>query len=834
MKKGILKRGMAIALCLAVVFSSASCDGGEKGSVGKMTVKTALTTQKITRDADIFKLTEGAVEISGAKGETDSGQFIVRCDENVKSYDVKISDFVSGEERIASENVEICKQVYTYCSSGRYTGTLAAGYYPDAIIPIEYIKTAGEDVIEKGKNQGFWLNVDIPVDAVAGVYAATVTMTYNQTGEITVPVSLKVYDFTIDELPSFNSVLSIYQDWLHYGELTDSDEKYNDYQDVLLKYNSQTGKVPDSTPEIYIGYLREYYDKMTVVRIPYKSISTTQNDWEYLEGILDAMMIASIEDGKNYFEKAFYRLDMFYDEYNDVAWRKELVRPTIQGCNDLEEKLVAKYVAEGKIEADGEIATSLLGLRHAVTNTEGWDEEFADVFDMYVVGFQGLHYTAAMEEFARLQEEEDLVLWGYGCIKMDAYPNPGMEINDYLTSIREAMWFDYEYDIEAFYTWNVNGYCNWSYYTPFGWQIIDDLYTTASHEGLSAGDGYLLYPGAPYGSKYPFASIRLATIRDGVDDHTYMSQLARLYQNMSGYGENYAVSDAKGLVRFLNDRLLGLGASKLDVQGVGECKEVLAQAIMLAEKNGFVVDKLETVNDRIEYSFYADADVSVSLNGQKLVGTTSGQGLRFTGAIQIPANRNLVVEVKSERLTGELKLLTVPSETVISEIETQNDISKLFLVAKTDKVELNEDKSYSISGNSAKITLNGRTGSDTIIKSYTPTFLVPMSNFGVGLEEIYSIEFEIFNASNKDTEFIVYFESTDENGIISSVDYDKIVLKAGEWRKVVLDNFNVIGIDKAALAKYDSVGLKCSNLLDNNQQPYAITLYVDHLSIRKK
>ena len=834
MRKKIKSSCAFLCSCL-VLFSTVSCSGGEENlPVGEMTVKTPLTSEKIMLDGDLTGLDEDGIEIFGAKGEADSGQFVVRPTENVTSYDVTITDFKSGANTISATQVEICKQVYTYCSLGRYTGDLKSGYYPDAIIPIEYIQAEGEDKIKAGENQGFWLNVRVPQDAVAGDYTATVTLTYNKTGKITVPVKLTVYDFVIDALPYITAGTPIYKDWLHYGELTDSNEMFNTYMDVLVEYNCQPTTLGGREVEEHINFLREYYDRLTVFRIPYKSHSNTENDWGFLEAMLERMIEVSIEDGINYFEKAFYRFDLFYDEYNDVAWRKPLIRPLIAGCDELEERLVQKYVNEGKLQADDPIATCLLGLRHGITNTKGWDEEFADIFNMYIVSFGGLHYTSVLEEFTSLQKNNDLLLWGYGCIGTGDYPEPGLEINDYLPSLREAMWLDYQYDIEGFYTWNVNGYCNWLYYTPFGWAIIDDLYTTAAHEGLSSGDGYLLYPGAPYGSPKPFGSVRMATIRDGVDDHTYMSQLGGMYQAMQGYGEDYAVENAKGLVNFLNERLLGRYASKLDYTGALECKNILATAICMAEKNGFVVDKLQTVDNTIEYSFYAKSGVEVILNGQKLTGTVSGEGIHYEGELTIPADRKLVLSVQGQEASGTMNLLTPPQKVTVSEFETASDVSKTFLVASRDKVELNTAVSYAVFGNSAKITLNGRADSDTIIKSYTPTFQIPMEKLGGKLTELYSIEFEIYNASSEDIEVMVYFERTSEQGVSVTSDYDKIVLKAGEWRKVVLDNFNLVSADPEILDKVEYLGVKCNNLLDSKNRPYSASFYMDNLAVRKK
>lgn len=836
MKNKKVTKWLTLAFSGVLVVSSTGCDlfeavEGVDGPVGNMMVKTALTTQKVTLEEDISALSDAGMYISGAKGEADSAQFIVKCDENVSSYDVVISDFKNGDEVISKENVEICKQIYTLCTtSSGFMGTLPMGYYPDALIPLEYIKAEGEDVITKGKNQGFWLNVDIPDDAEAGTYTATVTMTYNKTGSVEVPVTLEVYDFELG-LTDFKSCFMIWQGWLSYGELTSSNEKYMDYYDKLLDYNMFAYTFPADTPEMFVSYVREYYDKIASFGMPYRAISNTQNDWPWARERMVALLDACIEDGINYFDKAYYYWDMYYDEYTMVPWRYPLVRPTLEGCNDMEAEIINQYVAAGKITADGEIAQSISGLRHAIT--AGWDEEFSDLFGLCTPGHPLLAYTEQQEFAQELREEKDVEWWSYGCVGTDKYPNPGWEINDYMVTQREFLWNSYANDIMGTLYWCVNAYCNVSYYTTWGYSKILDFYTIASHEGVTNGDGYLFYPGAPYGSDSPFASIRMAAYRDGVDDHTYMTQLTSLYEALS---EKYGVDamDSKNFVSFLNEQLLGRNASKLNYEGTLNAKDVLASAIVMAEKNGLVIDNLVVEGNEIVYSFYANDGVTLTLNGAELSSTVSGNGKHFAGRITIPANRSLVLSIDGEGGADTITLATVPQVTEITGFETAEEVeanAEAFYMF--DSVSLNTNSAYAKSGNSMKVELYGRTGSETIIKSYAPRFAMDMTAWGCRLADIWSIEFEVYNASDKDVTYVVYLEG-ESKGVTITTDYDQFVLRAGEWRKVKIDNLKLISMKDSVLGIYTWVGLKSlSNFVNDNSLPYSMTLYVDNLVIRK-
>ena len=149
------------------------------------------------------------------------------------------------------------------------------------------------------------------------------------------------------------------------------------------------------------------------------------------------------------------------------------------------------------------------------------------------------------------------------------------------------------------------------------------------------------------------------------------------------------------------------------------------------------------------------------------------------------------------------------------------------------EVEYKKDK-LALNNNAAAVTLYGRNDSANVIKGYEPAVLMPLKNLDITLDKAWSIEFEVYNASNVDKEFIVYFERTTSQGVSVVADYDRFILKAGEWRKVCLDNFNVISRDATALAQYQKVGLRCSNLLGNYNIPTSLTLYIDNITIRKK
>ena len=774
------------------------------------------TTEKITRDQDVSSYLSDKIYIEGAKGETESGQFIVNYSADITSYDISLSDFTGASGRISAENVEICKQVYTFCKKNiAHPGVLGEGYFPDALIPIEYIKAENEDTVAAGENQGFWLNVCIPTEVAAGEYTATLTFTYNKTEKQELQVVLNVFDFEIDAVPHFSSSFSVWEDWLYYGELSNNLETHVNYYDFLLKYNVDGGMFPNETPEQFLEYLRKYYDKVPSYRLPYRTLSQTENDWEYMERCLRLIIDACLNDEKNYFDKAYWRLSSFYDEYQIVSWRKPLVRPMIERTVELQENIINSYKNAGKLSDDSEIVIAIRNLRHHMTAT--YDESLSDLKTIVCPLYNKLWYTQSIDDM-REHQEDGAVFWSYGCVESDFYPSPAWEINDYALSQRNLLWFDYENGVEGNLFWNVNGYCNWSKTTRWGYAVLSDLYELASHDGLSDGDGYLLYPGAPYGSEYPFASLRLAVYRDGVDDHTYMSMLAEKYKNMTCYGADYNITDVKSLVSFLNRQSVGRNASKLDYTAVFDARKTLAEAIEMADKNNVAVDTLEYDGNNINYCLYAPQNIPITVNGKSVAGVISGNGYRYAGTEEINAEGQFIIGVGGEN-AGSITVKTLPQAEFISEF----DEDKIYLPALSGSADTAET-----TDNGVKVTLYGRNDSAAIIKNYTPKFGFDLVKCGINLKGISAIEFVLYNSSDKDIWLNIGFEKADG----AFISYDELTIAANTSRNIAVDNFAVFGnID---ISEYYKLVFKLKNLLDANNEPVSVNIYADNLLIRKK
>ncbi len=77
-------------------------------------------------------------------------------------------------------------------------------YYPDIAVPLELVPTF---TISAGSNQSIWVDVYIPKTATPGLYKGNLTVKENGTLVQTIPVQLKVYNFTLPDIPSSKTML---------------------------------------------------------------------------------------------------------------------------------------------------------------------------------------------------------------------------------------------------------------------------------------------------------------------------------------------------------------------------------------------------------------------------------------------------------------------------------------------------------------------------------------------------------------------------------------------------------------------------------------------------
>ena len=148
---------------------------------------------KIGRERGLPQTKGEAIIIRAAKNEAEAAQLVVRPKAAVKGLAIK-PETLRGPAgaKIPAAGIEVLE--VRYVNVTRPTDKSAvAGLWPDPLPPLEKPLD-----LQAGKNQPFWIRVNVPRDARAGVYQGTISVTADGFS-LGVPLRVEVYDF---ELPS--------------------------------------------------------------------------------------------------------------------------------------------------------------------------------------------------------------------------------------------------------------------------------------------------------------------------------------------------------------------------------------------------------------------------------------------------------------------------------------------------------------------------------------------------------------------------------------------------------------------------------------------------------
>ena len=511
---------------------------------------------------------KSGLNISMAKNEYESGQIILTPTTDVKSYDIQVNNLVSGDNIIPVEDISVYMENYIYNPKEEmyikgkpyYTTDV---YVPDALIPFDAAKNAGENNIESGKNQGLYVTVKTSKDTDAGVYTGNFKITVDG-AEYIVPVEVTVWDITVSDEVNTASIFMLYGDRLVNsleGEATD--EKLKVYYDFFLEHRLSLMYLPSATNDIdkFLELLKEYYENpaFSAYEIPYscklasdygRNINAYgEPDLDELQDTVNRIVAMSIQEEKNYLEKA-YIYNIYVDEFlldsSKSTDKFKMGVSWVEKFNSWIERVVdALDTAYGT-----EYLDSVDGLRYSLEHltlvNAGSDVQVGRHIPGETYGYNSVmpepdafNNEMVAEQLRSDWSEEGDEIWWYTCVgPVNPYPNYHLSNTYSLLDARLLSWMQYDQEIYGNLYWAVN---NWRLSREIGTRTNTDIYNQQSGYGASEdnggcyGDGLLVYPGAPYGLKEPVSTLRLESIRDGLEDYALLESVEDSYQELSTY-----------------------------------------------------------------------------------------------------------------------------------------------------------------------------------------------------------------------------------------------------------------------------------------------------------
>lgn len=701
--KGFTVLSISALMCL----NSFACSKKQEEK-GNIEVWTAYGTEKILRELDYSnRYEENTLTINAFRNEYESAQIIISPEKDVKEYTITLSDLVNEKgDKLLKEKFAVYNQKYINVTdikdSESQTG---AGYYPDALLPYSVAVSHKENVIAKGENQGLWITLKTDKDQPAGLYTGNFTI--NADGStFTVPVKVTIYDYTLSEKVHSKSSFLVNAEELALGELDATQEMIDSYHDFFLEHrvspnhlaaNDLYGVLENEALDSFLKYAEKaaldprcsnyhitYAMGNETIRVDGKSVSIQTVDFDLFEKTLRAMADYSMEKGVNLFEKAATYF-VFFDEY-DVNKKVDTANYNLQKSDELCHSL-ANELREQYFDKDAtfkeEVLNDLAGIRHKCVGSLTANLKSKATMVPTIDKYHTAEGRELYSEWANDWYGEDGELWTYTCMNPDP-PHPTYHTEDVLISSRLLSWMMYNYNITGNLYWCTTLYAYSDGHVTSG--QLQDYYDKALRFPQANGDGYLVYPGRPYGIKGPVGTVRLDSIRDGNEDYDLLWQLENeLYakRNLSGKQfENllkYLVQDLYNGTKCNTDKEISSIFSQV--------RSKLADLIVLADKTGTVIENVATSSGKTTFTISTDEGVSLNVNGNQLTnGTTSNGVTTYNVTVELNNDANyLNIQATKGTNTYNLELL-LGGKVIEKEFKDIND--KVTLRTETSTKEI--------------------------------------------------------------------------------------------------------------------------------------------------
>lgn len=630
MKKFLAIGLTAVMLCgaLSLQAPSPTLSQTESASAASdATFWSTYVTEKVLQDrpSSEYSPKTAKIEVLSAKGEYEAGQVIITAPEDKSlKYEVELSDLsTTGGVVFSKEKIEVFHEKYIEVEINQEGTTAPTGWYPDALIPYENIKKFGENIVSAGQNQALYFRFNVPIDQQVGVYTGSAKILIGGEEKV-IPITLKVADVTVSEVNHTKSIFS--NGWfLERGELDTTQAMMDKYTEALFDYRlnpSQILTVTLSKDEEIDYFVEKAYTFMQNPRcsslaLPFEGAAKMADDGNYYSCIneeifakyLTKVFEKSCQTNFNMFDKLVCKLGTI-DEPTSNASDRAKVKMVIETFDTVlaqtADILENDQTYQSEIKA--EIVSSMRSLKHIITTK--YKEIYKDYIETWCPLFRD--YDSEYDRSLYADQEER---WWYGCIYPKA-PYPTYHLEDTLLSARLESWMKAEYDIVGNLYWATDIYAQ---YDGFQYNDIEDYYGVADRFPNVNGDGALFYPGKRYGVDGPVASLRLESIRDGIEEFEIFYAIKQMYKaqsdNISAVDLNESFDATKFISALTSNLYVGTKVGTTN-QLFEQARNTLFTMYEVTEKTQtYIVDYVDNGYGSINYTLLAKDGVVIKQNG---------------------------------------------------------------------------------------------------------------------------------------------------------------------------------------------------------------------------
>jgi hypothetical protein len=535
-------------ICLMLVWV-ASHAGGDRAELGRSPIwwTTHALTKVRPHDAAPVQ-SPGGVRIAAARNEFEPFQLVLRArSASLRGVDVELGDLVGerGGGRIASRWSTVYRERYLVLDQPSSIAG-SAGEWPDPLIPrIDTYhgepRSAFPFDLRADRNQPLWIELYVPPDTQPDRYHGELRVTAEGRSVLEVPVSLRVWSFSLPSTSSLRSSFGLSGPALvaqHLGEYTSDDDLFRltrIYSVAALRHRLSLHGGSMVPPPARFDGARVAVDWSELDREMAPLLDgTVFGASDYLPGARFTSIDVTTPPGLAPEQKLVYWRE-WARHFRERGWLDRLflyVLDEPQNREDLEE---ANRIGRLAKASDPELRTLL---------TEQLVPELTGAVDLWVPlvncmedrpdGERYCEENVPRERYRQAEQRGAQVWWYQSCASHGcggqggaAYTGwPSYAIDESPVAHRIMPWLAWRYRIagELYYN-TVESYLG---------EGADPWNDVRLHGGN--GDGSLFYPGAPARiggtTDIPIESIRLKLVREGMEDYEYLALAAR-----SGLGD---------------------------------------------------------------------------------------------------------------------------------------------------------------------------------------------------------------------------------------------------------------------------------------------------------
>ncbi len=489
--------------------------------------------QKVFKETAFFP--DDVAQANVARGEHANFQFAFRSNEVMKGLQALVE--LNGLNKdFTRQNVSV-----GYVGFVRVGRTIpnppidklssVSGFFPDPILDTAPV------VLPPNSTLSVWVNINIPKNLKPGKYTGKLIvngLTEHKKFVKEVPLTIHVYPVTIDStsllVTNWYNLDSLALILMNNGQpVKNYSERYWQLVKVfahkMANYDQNVAIISPLRLTQYSLSANKYsfdfsrFDKTVFIfhqagalkRIEGGHIGGRMGNWSSNFGV----SVPVIQKDTIVFKNHPIRDDtakLFYEQFIPalVTHRKE------KGWYNMYMQHIADEPTDENYQSYIDIATFVKKLAPGIKLIEACHtHKLNDVLDVWV---PELDFLSKDYPFYQQRQQAGSEVWFYTCLAPQGnFANRFIELP--LIKTRLLHWINFRYGITGYLHW---GFDFWHDAHPF-----DETTSINTESGniLPGGDSYIVYPG--YGKLY--GSIRLETMRDGIDDYELLKMLEKKY-----------------------------------------------------------------------------------------------------------------------------------------------------------------------------------------------------------------------------------------------------------------------------------------------------------------